>query len=129
MENASSDDLKNIVEECNSDPTVIDPEEYLSDSVYYYDAKKHVLRRHSNERRKKMKVKEAVEKMGGLTEGKHAYRIGFINVREEEDETELDTDCIEDLEDLWASLVSEFECEVDSITYIEPAFYDDPDEV
>ena len=44
-----------------------------------------------------MKVKEAVEKMGGLTEGKHAYRIGFINVREEEDETELDTDCIEDL--------------------------------
>ena len=41
MENASSDDLKNIVEECNSDPTVIDPEEYLSDSVYYYDAKKH----------------------------------------------------------------------------------------
>lgn len=53
MENASSDDLKNIVEECNSDPTVIDPEEYLSDSVYYYDAKKHVLRRHSNERRKK----------------------------------------------------------------------------
>jgi len=41
MENTSSDDLKNIVEECNSDPTVIDPEEYLSDSVYYYDAKKH----------------------------------------------------------------------------------------
>ena len=76
-----------------------------------------------------MKVKEAVEKMGGLTEGKHAYRIGFINVREEEDETELDTDCIEDLEDLWASLVSEFECEVDSITYIEPAFCDDPEKV
>lgn len=74
-----------------------------------------------------MKVKEAVEKMGGLTEGKHAYRIGFINVREEEDETELDVSDLEDLEDLWASLVSEFECETDSITYIEPAFYDDPE--
>lgn len=76
-----------------------------------------------------MKVKEAVEKMGGLTEGKHAYRIGFINVREEDDETELDVSNLEELEDLWASLVSEFECEADSITYIEPAFYDDPDEV
>ena len=30
MENASSDDLKNIVEECNSDPTVIDPEDRKS---------------------------------------------------------------------------------------------------
>lgn len=40
MENASSDDLKSIVEECNADPNVIDPDEYLSDSVYYYDAKK-----------------------------------------------------------------------------------------
>ena len=58
-----------------------------------------------------MNVREAVQKMGGLTEGKHAYRIGFINVREEEDE----------------SLVSVFECETDSITYIEPAFYDDPE--
>ena len=54
-----------------------------------------------------MNVREAVQKMSGLTEGKHAYRIGFINVREEEDETELDTDCVEDLENLWASLVSE----------------------
>lgn len=36
----ASDDLKSIVEECNADPNVIDPEEYLSDSVYYYDAKK-----------------------------------------------------------------------------------------
>ena len=74
-----------------------------------------------------MKVKEAVEKIGGLTEGKHAYRIGFINVREEDDETELDVSSLEELEDLWASLVSEFECEADSITYIEPAFYDDPE--
>lgn len=39
MENAS-EDLKSVVEECNADPNVIDPEEYLSDSVYYYDAKK-----------------------------------------------------------------------------------------
>lgn len=46
-----------------------------------------------------------------------------------DDETELDVSSIKELEDLWASLVSEFECKVDSITYIEPAFYDDPDEV
>ena len=31
--------LKAIVEECNADPNAIDPDEYLSDSVYYYDAK------------------------------------------------------------------------------------------
>lgn len=76
-----------------------------------------------------MTVREMVEKIGGLAEGKHAYRIGFINVRKEDDEAELDVSDLEDLEDLWASLVSEFECEADSITYIEPAFYDDPDEV
>ena len=31
--------LKAIVEECNADPNAIDPDEFLSDSVYYYDAK------------------------------------------------------------------------------------------
>ena len=74
-----------------------------------------------------MKIRKAVQKMGGLTEGKHAYRIGFVNISEVDDETELDVSSIKELEDLWASLVSEFECEVDSITYIEPAFYDDPE--
>lgn len=29
-----------------------------------------------------MNVREAVQKMGGLTEGKHAYRIGFVNISE-----------------------------------------------
>lgn len=35
-----AEELKAVVEECNGDPNVIDPDEYLSDSVYYYDAEK-----------------------------------------------------------------------------------------
>ena len=62
-----------------------------------------------------------------LTAGKHAYRIGFIDVHKQEQETELDTDSVRDLEELWASLAPEFECAEDSITYMAPAFENDPE--
>ena len=38
------------------------------------------------------------------------YRIGFVNIYGEEDETELDAMNINDLERLWLSLCPEFEC-------------------
>ena len=73
-------------------------------------------------------IREAVRKeLGGLTAGKHAYRIGFIDVHKQEQETELDTDSVRDLEELWASLAPEFECAEDSITYMAPAFENDPE--
>lgn len=75
-----------------------------------------------------MTVREAVRKeLGGLTAGKHAYRIGFIDVHKQEQETELDTDSVRDLEELWASIAPEFECAEDSITYMAPAFENDPE--
>ena len=66
-------------------------------------------------------------KEGLLTAGEHAYRIGFVDMHKQEQETELDTDSVRDLEELWASLAPEFECEADSIIYIEPAFENDPE--
>ena len=48
-------------------------------------------------------------------------------MHKQEQETELDTDSVRDLEELWASLAPEFECAEDSITYMAPAFENDPE--
>ncbi|MFQ7788992.1 MAG: hypothetical protein ACLRIP_13675 [Blautia massiliensis (ex Durand et al. 2017)] len=47
------------------------------------------------------------------------YRIGFVNIYGEEDETELDAMNINDLERLWLSLCPEFECKGNSVRYVE----------
>ena len=47
------------------------------------------------------------------------YRIGFVNIYGEEDETELDAMNINDLERLWLSLCPEFECKGNSVCYVE----------
>ena len=47
------------------------------------------------------------------------YRIGFVNIYGEEDETELDAMNINDLERLWLFLCPEFECKGNSIRYVE----------
>lgn len=74
-----------------------------------------------------MTITEAVaEGLKRLPEGKHAYRIGFINEHGDDHETELDASDVQELEELWESLVEEFECTVDSVTYVETAFWDDP---
>lgn len=43
------------------------------------------------------------------------YRIGF----NDGDETELTANGINELEELWRSLCPEFECEPDSVNYVE----------
>lgn len=76
-----------------------------------------------------MTITEAIaEGLKRLPEGKHAYRIGFINVYGDDHETELDVSDVQELEELWESLVEEFECGADSVTYVEMAFWDDPPE-
>ena len=49
----------------------------------------------------------------------HVYRIGFINKDDTLDETELDAINLSDLEELWRSLCPEFNCDEDSVEYIE----------
>lgn len=49
----------------------------------------------------------------------HVYRIGFINKDDASDETELDAINLSDLEELWRSLCPEFNCDEDSVEYIE----------
>lgn len=49
----------------------------------------------------------------------HVYRIGFINKDDTLDETELDAINLSDLEELWCSLCPEFNCNEDSVEYIE----------
>lgn len=72
-----------------------------------------------------MTITEAIaEGLKRLPEGKYAYRIGFINVYGDDHETELDASDVQELEELWESLVEEFECGADSVTYVEMA--DDP---
>lgn len=50
---------------------------------------------------------------------KNTYRIGFVNRDGEEDETELETEDMNDLAKLWSSLCSEFNCKANSVTYVE----------
>lgn len=47
------------------------------------------------------------------------YRIGFINKDDASDETELDAVSLSDLKELWRSLCPEFNCDEDSVEYIE----------
>jgi hypothetical protein len=51
--------------------------------------------------------------------GMQTYRIGFVNLYGEEDETEINANNMKDLEQLWSSLCDEFECRRNSVTYIE----------
>lgn len=60
-----------------------------------------------------MTIKEAGK--GIVRTGKATYRIGFNG----NDETELSASGIKELEELWKSLCPEFECEPDSIDYVE----------
>lgn len=49
------------------------------------------------------------------------YRIGF----NDGDETELTANGINELEELWRSLCPEFECEPDSVNYVERVGYEE----
>lgn len=49
----------------------------------------------------------------------NTYRIGFINNEGAEDQTELDAADMKDLEMLWRSLCSEFNCKANSVLYVE----------
>ena len=51
------------------------------------------------------------------------YRIGF----NDGDETELTANGINELEELWRSLCPEFECEPDSVNYVERVGYEEED--
>lgn len=52
----------------------------------------------------------------GVVENQMAtYLIGFNG----NDETELDANSMDDLEELWNSLCQEFECEPDSVDYVD----------
>lgn len=66
-----------------------------------------------NIRRAGRKVVKNLHKEYGI------YRIGFVNIYGEEDETELDAMNINDLERLWLSLCPEFECKGNSVCYVE----------
>lgn len=58
-----------------------------------------------------MNIRRAGRKVvKNLHKGYGIYRIGFVNIYGEEDETELDAMNINDLERLWLSLCPEFEC-------------------
>ena len=49
----------------------------------------------------------------------NTYRIGFVSDEGEEDQTELDAADMKDLEMLWRSLCSEFNCKENSVSYVE----------
>lgn len=49
----------------------------------------------------------------------NTYRIGFSNNEGTEDQTELDAADMKDLEMLWKSLCSEFNCKANSVLYVE----------
>ena len=51
------------------------------------------------------------------------YRIGF----NDGNETELTANGINELEKLWLSLCPEFECEPDSVDYVERVGYEEED--
>ena len=63
-----------------------------------------------------MNIRRAGRKVvKNLHKGYGIYRIGFVNIYGEEDETELDAMNINDLERLWLSLCPEFECKGNSL--------------
>lgn len=65
-----------------------------------------------------MNIRRAGRKVvKNLHKGYGIYRIGFVNIYGEEDETELDAMNINDLERLWLSLCPEFECKANSLTW------------
>lgn len=49
--------------------------------------------------------------------GRHDYWIGFNG----DDETEVSAESMDELESLWKSLCPEFECEENSVDYVERA--------
>lgn len=48
-----------------------------------------------------------------------AYNIGFINHNKKKDETQLDVSSLEELIALWNSLYKEFDCDEESILYVD----------
>lgn len=62
-----------------------------------------------------MTIREAGKGVVKKTKSPASYRIGFNG----NDETELDTTEMDDLEELWKSLCPEFGCEEDSVDYVE----------
>ena len=71
-------------------------------------------------RRELMNIRRAgIKVVKNLYKGYGIYRIGFVNIYGEEDETELDAMNINDLERLWLSLCPEFECKGNSVRYVE----------
>ncbi len=62
-----------------------------------------------------MTIREAGKGVVKKTKRPASYRIGFNG----NDETELDTTGMDDLEELWKSLCPEFGCKEDSVDYVE----------
>lgn len=50
---------------------------------------------------------------------KCSYNIGFINHNKIKDETQLDASSLSELTELWHSLYKEFDCDEDSILYVD----------
>ncbi len=48
-----------------------------------------------------------------------SYNIGFVNRNRKIDETQLDVSNLEELIELWHSLYKEFDCDEDSILYVD----------
>lgn len=48
-----------------------------------------------------------------------SYNIGFINHNKKKDETQLDVSSLEELIALWHSLYEEFDCDEESILYVD----------
>ena len=72
-----------------------------------------------------MTVREAGK--GIVRSGGGTYRIGYTDLYEMEQETELSAFGMKDLEELWSSLCPEFECEPDSVNYVERVGYEEED--
>ena len=70
-----------------------------------------------------MRLRRAAK--GIVRKGKKSsvYRIGF----NDGDETELTANGINELEELWLSLCLEFECEPDTVDYVERVGYEEED--
>ena len=67
-----------------------------------------------------MNIRRAGRKVvKNLHKGYGIYRIGFVNIYGEEDETELDAMNINDLERLWLSRCPEFECKGNSVRSVD----------
>lgn len=65
-----------------------------------------------------MSIEKAAEKE--VIPGKLcSYNIGFINHNKMKDETQLDVSNLEELIALWHSLYKEFDCDEDSIVYVD----------